>query len=73
MLRSQEYTLVCEYTIPYYHFNFDFVLTRFEPREALKKADPRPGGFQCAIDKESADLLFHGLTFDGKVVWARGE
>ena len=23
MLRSQEYTLVCEYTIPYYHFNFN--------------------------------------------------
>ena len=39
-------------------------------REALKEAAPEPGGFQCALDKSSADLLFHKLTLGGKVIWA---
>ena len=40
------------------------------PREALKRAGPQPGGIQCALDKESAHLLFHELTLGGKVTWA---
>ena len=38
-------------------------------REALKEAGPTPGGFRCAPDKFSADLLFPELTFGGKVIW----
>ncbi|KAF9789421.1 hypothetical protein BJ322DRAFT_1105268 [Thelephora terrestris] len=40
--------------------------------EALKNAAPKPGGFWCAIDKESADLLFLKLSLGGEVVWAKG-
>jgi len=38
-------------------------------RETLKAAGPKPGGFRCALDKESADALFHELVLDGKVFW----
>jgi hypothetical protein len=39
----------------------------------LKEAKPKPGGFQCAFDKESADLSFFELTLNGSVVWVREE
>ncbi|KAF9787403.1 hypothetical protein BJ322DRAFT_1107468 [Thelephora terrestris] len=41
--------------------------------EALKDAKPKPGGFRCALDRESADYLFFELSLDGKVVWAEDE
>jgi len=64
-LFSQVYTAACE--------NF-FLQARgcsnMYSRDALKEAGPKPGGFRCALDEESADALFYGLTLDGKVVWA---
>jgi hypothetical protein len=39
-------------------------------RDALRNAKPMPGGFHCALNKESADLLFHDITINGAIVWA---
>ena len=38
-------------------------------REELKEAQPKPGGFWCALEKEMADMLFYKLALNGKVVW----
>lgn len=39
-------------------------------REALRNSKPVPGGFHCALDKASADRLFHDITINGAIVWA---
>ena len=66
---SQVYTVACECIS-----SLD-IQHRSNPhfREALKAAGPKPGGFQCMLDKESADTLFHELTFSGRVLWASGD
>ena len=56
---------------PFYTFNTTY---NAHPRDALTKAKPAAGGFQCVPDKESADQLFLDLTLNGAVVWAdRGD
>ena len=64
---SQVYTMECKFIL----------LSRrldgtpdIYPREALKRAGPKPGGFRCVLGKESADVIFHKMTLDGAVAWA---
>ena len=38
-------------------------------RDELREAGPIPGGFQCALNKASADQLFHDLSVNGAIVW----
>lgn len=68
---SQECTPAGEYSFSCYTAP-DTALTH-TPREELKEAGPRPGGFRCVLEKESADILFYSLTLDGKIVWASGD
>lgn len=63
---SQVYTLACKYIFSYYIQHRSNVRSR----EELKEAGPKPGGFRCVLEEESADILFYSLTLDGKVVWA---
>jgi hypothetical protein len=55
------------------HSRFTKRPSNVHPRAALKAAGPVPGGFQCAPDQKSAEVLFRDLTINGAVVWADGE
>lgn len=66
-LFSLVYTAACECI-------FSLQLERYSnihSRSALREAGPKKGGFQCALDKESADALFYKLTLDESVVWVK--
>lgn len=39
-------------------------------RNVLKKVGPKPGGFRCAVDEESANGIFHDFAINSIVVWA---
>lgn len=62
---SQGYTMDREYTV--------FVIiqhSNIRSRKALKKARPTPGGFECAVDEETANNLFHHFAVNDLITWA---
>ena len=47
--------------------------THAHPRNTFKGAGAKPGGFQCAVNEESANNLFHYYATNGMITWASAE